>query len=311
MLAAAAAAAAPSASPPPRSSPVSGVGRAGRARFADADASSRWSVGRATERRAVCASAVPARARGRGSRTRLAAGVNPLTGERDGGLEPTPANSPGGPLYGEEADVVLIETRRSNGVAARIVYSTAAAVDCYDLERLCDDVGWPRRPIDKVKAALENSFCVASLYLELAETDQGAARGAVTRATKARKKPFGDDVGDDVPQTGGGLPGVSYPPEHSFETFETETEFGTRQLIGMARATSDHAFNATIWDVVLATEFQGQGLGKALCEQLIRTLLSRDIGNITLFADGAVVPFYKNLGFVSDPEGIKGMFLYP
>ena len=308
---AAAAAAAPSASPPPRSSPVSGVGRAGRARFADADASSRWSVGRATERRAARASAVPARARGRGSRTRLAAGVNPLTGERDGGLEPTPANSPGGPLYGEEADVVLIETRRSDGVAARIVYSTAAAVDCYDLERLCDDVGWPRRPIDKVKAALENSFCVASLYLELAETDQGAARGAVTRATKARKKPFGDDVGDDVPQTGGGLPGVSYPPEHSFETFETETEFGTRQLIGMARATSDHAFNATIWDVVLATEFQGQGLGKALCEQLIRTLLSRDIGNITLFADGAVVPFYKNLGFVSDPEGIKGMFLYP
>ena len=294
-----------------RSSPGSGVGRAGRGRSADADAPSCWFVGRATERRAARASAVPAKARRRGLRARLAAGVNPVTGEGVGGLEPTPSNSPGGPLYGEEADVVLIETRRPDGRVARVVYSTTAAVDCYDLERLCDDVGWPRRPIDKVKAALENSFCVASLYLELAETDQGKARGAVTRATKARKKPFGDDVGDDVPQTGGGLPGVSYPPEHSFETFETETEFGTRQLIGMARATSDHAFNATIWDVVLATEFQGQGLGKALCEQLIRTLLSRDIGNITLFADGAVVPFYKNLGFVSDPEGIKGMFLYP
>ena len=38
---------------------------------------------------------------------------------------------------------------------------------------------------------------------------------------------------------------------------------------------------------------------------------ARDIGNITLFADNKVVPFYKNLGFVSDPEGIKGMFLYP
>jgi hypothetical protein len=44
---------------------------------------------------------------------------------------------------------------------------------------------------------------------------------------------------------------------------------------------------------------------------MIRTLLARDIGNITLFADNKVVPFYKNLGFVSDPEGIKGMFLYP
>jgi len=30
--------------------------------------------------------------------------------------------------------------------------------------------------------------------------------------------------------------------------------------VGRARATSDHAFNATIWDVVVATEFQGQGL---------------------------------------------------
>ena len=30
---------------------------------------------------------------------------------------------------------------------------------------------------------------------------------------------------------------------------------------------------------------QGQGLGKALVEKLIRALLQRDIGNITLFAD--------------------------
>ena len=233
--------------------------------------------------------------------------MNPLTGERDGGLEPTPANSPGGPLYGEEADVVLIETRRPDGVAARVVYSTAAAVDCYDLERLCDDVGWPRRPINKVKAALENSFCVASLYLELEEAPKTA------KETNAADDASDDDALQDAPAgvadatATGGLPGVSYPPERSCDARVT----GERRLIGMARATSDHAFNATIWDVVLAPEFQGQGLGKALCEQLIRTLLARDIGNITLFADGAVVPFYKNLGFVSDPEGIKGMFLYP
>ena len=305
---AAAAAAAPSASPPPRSSPVSGVGRAGRARFADADASSRWSVGRATERRAARASAVPARARGRGSRTRLAAGVNPLTGERDGGLEPTPANSPGGPLYGEEADVVLIETRRPDGVAARIVYSTAAAVDCYDLERLCDDVGWPRRPINKVKAALENSFCVASLYLELEEAPSKKSNAATRDDDDADDDASAGVANASATTSVKGLPGVSYPPEPTLDGAGTGER---RRLIGMARATSDHAFNATIWDVVLAPEFQGQGLGKALCEQLIRTLLARDIGNITLFADGAVVPFYENLGFVSDPEGIKGMFLYP
>lgn len=29
-----------------------------------------------------------------------------------------------------------------------------------------------------------------------------------------------------------------------------------RQLIGMARATSDHAFNATIWDVLIDPSYQ-------------------------------------------------------
>lgn len=31
--------------------------------------------------------------------------------------------------------------------------------------------------------------------------------------------------------------------------------------------------------------YQGQGLGKALVEKLVRALLQRDIGNISLFAD--------------------------
>lgn len=39
---------------------------------------------------------------------------------------------------------------------------------------------------------------------------------------------------------------------------------------GLARATSDHAFNATIWDVLVDPEYQGQGLGKALVEQMVR-----------------------------------------
>ena len=217
--------------------------------------------------------------------------------------EPNPRNSPGGALDGEEQDVVLIETRRADGRVGRIVYSTTAEVDCYDLEKLCDKVGWPRRPISKVRAALENSFCVASLYLELLPADdeeEGIAAAAASRggsSTETAGPSSAEAAG------GGGMPGVTYPP--------AGPAFGERRLVGLARATSDHAFNATIWDVVVDAEFQGQGLGKALVEQMIRTLLARDIGNVTLFADNKVVPFYESLGFVSDPEGIKGMFLYP
>jgi hypothetical protein len=55
---------------------------------------------------------------------------------------------------------------------------------------------------------------------------------------------------------------------------------------------------------------QGQGLGRALVEHMVRTLLRRDITNITLFADSKVVPFYSSLGFEAEPEQIKGMFWY-
>lgn len=85
----------------------------------------------------------------------------------------------------------------------------------------------------------------------------------------------------------------------------------SEELIGLARATSDHAFNATIWDVLVDPDYQGQGLGKALVEHMVRSLLRRDINNITLFADAKVVDFYRQMGFEADPEGIKGMFWYP
>ncbi|KAF8402455.1 hypothetical protein HHK36_010539 [Tetracentron sinense] len=158
-------------------------------------------------------------------------------------------------------EIVLIEKTQPDGTIEQIIFSSGGDVDIYHLQALCDKVGWPRRPLSKVAAALKNSYMVATLH--------------------CIKK----------------LPGTEGNDQ--------------KELIGMARATSDHAFNATIWDVLVDPCYQGQGLGKALVEQLIRALLQRDIGNITLFADSQVVDFYKNLGFESDPEGIKGMFWYP
>jgi len=63
--------------------------------------------------------------------------------------------------------------------------------------------------------------------------------------------------------------------------------------------------------VVVHPQAQGKGLGKALMNYIIKRLRQEDISNITLFADAEVVQFYHRLGFVPDPEGIKGMFWYP
>lgn len=84
-----------------------------------------------------------------------------------------------------------------------------------------------------------------------------------------------------------------------------------KQLIGFARAISDHVFNATLWDVVIHPNFQNQGLGKTLIQYTLDQLHQKNIDNITLFAGAKAVNFYHNLGFIADPNGVKGMFWIP
>nr|YP_009296264.1 GCN5-like N-acetyltransferase [Sebdenia flabellata]AOM65199.1 GCN5-like N-acetyltransferase [Sebdenia flabellata] len=151
-------------------------------------------------------------------------------------------------------NILLIKNLENKGQVTDIYVSLDNNIDLYDLEKLCESVGWVRRPIKKVKTAIDNSFLIVSLFCE-----------------QNKKK----------------------------------------RLIGFARVTSDSAFNATIWDVVIHPEFQGKGLGKALMNQTIKHLRYADISTITLFADPNVVSFYRSLGFITDPDGVKGMFWYP
>ncbi len=58
-------------------------------------------------------------------------------------------------------------------------------------------------------------------------------------------------------------------------------------------------------------EYQGRGIGHGLVEKMTKTLLRREISNVTLFATAETVKFYEKLGFEADPDGIKGMFWYP
>ncbi|KAM3328223.1 serotonin N-acetyltransferase 2, chloroplastic [Capsicum galapagoense] len=77
--------------------------------------------------------------------------------------------------------------------------------------------------------------------------------------------------------------------------------------VAFARATGDGVFNAIIWDVVVDPNFQGIGLGKAVMERLVTDLLNKGITNIALYSEPRVLGFYRPLGFVMDPDGIRGM----
>ncbi|XP_051145888.1 serotonin N-acetyltransferase 2, chloroplastic [Andrographis paniculata] len=81
----------------------------------------------------------------------------------------------------------------------------------------------------------------------------------------------------------------------------------TRRPVAFARATGDGVFNAIIWDVVVDPSFQGIGLGKAVMERTVAALLRKGIRNIALYSEPRVLGFYRPLGFVADPGGIRGM----
>ncbi|KAL9225827.1 hypothetical protein vseg_001707 [Gypsophila vaccaria] len=81
----------------------------------------------------------------------------------------------------------------------------------------------------------------------------------------------------------------------------------TQKPVAFARATGDGVFNAIIWDVVVDPTYQGIGLGKAVVERVINELVSKGVCNIALYSEPRVLGFYRPLGFVSDPDGIKGM----
>nr|YP_009395068.1 hypothetical protein [Bryothamnion seaforthii]ARW63836.1 hypothetical protein [Bryothamnion seaforthii] len=154
----------------------------------------------------------------------------------------------------DQKTLLLIKELNKDNSKLNIYFSIDKNINLYDLEKLCDAVGWVRRPLKKVKLAIENSFLTISLFY------------------------YNEDK---------------------------------KQLIGFARATSDNSFNATIWDVAIHPDFQGKGLGKALMNETIKQLRYYDISTITLFADPEVIKFYRHLGFMIDPDGVKGMFWYP
>jgi len=83
-----------------------------------------------------------------------------------------------------------------------------------------------------------------------------------------------------------------------------------RELVGLARATSDGAFEATLWDVLVSPRLQRRGLGRALVQQTMRLLLARGL-SVSLFADPAALAFWEQLGFVQEPGGLRGLFFRP
>jgi ribosomal protein S18 acetylase RimI-like enzyme len=69
------------------------------------------------------------------------------------------------------------------------------------------------------------------------------------------------------------------------------------KLIGFARATSDGIYRATIWDVVIDSDYQRLGLGRKLVETVLAHNCMQRVEKIYLTTTHQQ-SFYERLGFV-------------
>lgn len=74
-------------------------------------------------------------------------------------------------------------------------------------------------------------------------------------------------------------------------------ETKTNSLVGYCRVLTDFAFRATIYDVMVATEFQGLGFGKRLMNALCEHPKLQRVSFIYLCCEPNMFPFYKRWGF--------------
>ena len=67
-------------------------------------------------------------------------------------------------------------------------------------------------------------------------------------------------------------------------------------LIGFARATSDGIYRATIWDVVIHPDYQGNGLGSKLVETVLSHPRMQKVERVYLMTTHQQ-KFYEKIGF--------------
>ena len=69
-------------------------------------------------------------------------------------------------------------------------------------------------------------------------------------------------------------------------------------LVGFGRATSDGVFRAVLWDVVVAGEQQGRGLGRGIVEALLQEPALQGVERVYLMTTNSS-GFYEQLGFTA------------
>lgn len=82
----------------------------------------------------------------------------------------------------------------------------------------------------------------------------------------------------------------------------------THQLMAFARIITDFVYRGLILDVIVASEYRGQGLGKTLLDTITRHPQLQTVETLILFCHPEMVSFYQKWGFTEGKEDIRLMF---
>ena len=69
-----------------------------------------------------------------------------------------------------------------------------------------------------------------------------------------------------------------------------------KRMVGFGRASSDGIYRAVLWDVVVAGDLQGRGLGRRVVEALLASRKLREVERVYLMTTNSN-GFYEQMGF--------------
>ena len=66
---------------------------------------------------------------------------------------------------------------------------------------------------------------------------------------------------------------------------------------------TDYTYYANAFDVIVATDYRGEGIGEALMEAVISHSALQDVVGLSLLCRRGLIPYYESVGFeLSEPE---------
>jgi GNAT superfamily N-acetyltransferase len=74
-------------------------------------------------------------------------------------------------------------------------------------------------------------------------------------------------------------------------------EKSSKSLAAFARVLTDRTYVALVFDVIVAPEHRGGGLGRQLLESICSEPALRDVASIELHCQPELLPFYRKWGF--------------